>query len=152
MLLIPHSLLGEWGGANLDTPMVGDDYERACAVSSYLGRIPVGRGFALVLGDAPDSTTVLQSVLGFVLLRWGCADSEADMLASARANLGKAKVLEELEHRIEESEHLLIDSAWSGSDFQDSLELRIPPGAYKISTRRHREPTVEFLAHVFQKC
>jgi len=78
-------------------------------------------GFALVLGDTPDSTTLVQSHLGPVLLRWVCADSEADILDGARRELAAAQVMEELKHQAREENHLLIDSAWSGTHLRPQL-------------------------------
>ena len=152
MILIPQSVLSEWHGASLETPMVGDDYQRACAISNYLGEIRVGGGTGLVLGDTPDRTTVIESELGPALLRWGSADSEEAMLEAVRGSLDRAEVVEELEHHVGEPAHLLIDSAWSGSDYADSLELILAMGTHRVVTRRHTGPGVEYLAHVFQMC
>jgi hypothetical protein len=152
LILIPRSLLSDWHGASLETPMVGDDYQRACAISGYLGKTQVGGGTALVLGDTPDRTAVIESELGPTLLRWGCADSEEAMLKAVRTSLGGAKVIEELEHYVSEPEHLLFDSMWSGGEFEDSLELRLGTGAYRVVTRWNKGPRVQFLAHVFEKC
>jgi hypothetical protein len=152
LILIPQSVLSEWHGASLETSMAGDDYQRACAISSYVGEIPVGGGTGLVLGDAPDRTAVIASEFGPALLRWGCADSEEAILEAVRTNLGRAEVIGELEHQVGEPTHLLIDSAFSGTDFAESLELRLAMGTYRVMTRRHTKPRVEYLAHVFQKC
>jgi hypothetical protein len=131
--------------------MVGDDYARACAVSYFLGKIPLGDGYALVLGDTPDNTRMIETNAGLALLRWGCADSDEIMLRFAHATMERAEILETLEHSITESSQLLIDSAWSGSDFEESLELNLLPGAYTISTRKHEEGTTKYVAHVFKK-
>ena|SRR5437868_2730474 len=152
LILIPRAALGQWGGASLQTPMVGDDYERACAISDYVGKINLGNSVALVLGDTPDSTTVLETELGTALLRWRYADSEEQVLDSVRTKLKKAGTIQDLDYEVQESDHVLIDSAWSGTDFEDSLEVRLDVGAYRVCTRKHTEPRVEFLAHVFEKC
>src|SRR5947209_6469559 len=90
LILIPRAVLGQWGGASLQTPMVGDDYGRACAVRDYLGKIPVSDSFALVLGDTPDRNTVLEIEPGTAILRWGYADSEEQILDAVRTNLNRA--------------------------------------------------------------
>ena len=149
LVLIPRLHVSEWGGASLDTPMVGDDYERACAITDYIGGIPVGDGTALVLGDTPDRTTVIDSEFGIALLRWGFADSADEWLEVARSTLGEAEVVEEMTYRVTESAHLLIDSAWAGADYEEFLEFSLPKGYHSVSTRRHSSPRVEYLAHLF---
>jgi hypothetical protein len=150
LVLVPKSLVGAWGGSNLEHPMEGDDYGRACAVEGYLREIPIASGFGLVLWGSPDRTTILETRAGWALLRWQCADSEDEMLQCVHANIGDAEVLESLQHTVTEEAYELFDPVYPGNEIEDSLPLKLPPGVYRVSTRNHSEARTEFLAHVFE--
>ncbi|MGW2352491.1 Imm21 family immunity protein [Actinacidiphila glaucinigra] len=90
LIVVPASALAAWGGCTEQGMVVGvgdvpDDYDRACAVDDLAGVIPVGRdgGRGLVLGDQPARTCYLAAHRAF--LRWGGADSEADLIEAAEA-------------------------------------------------------------------
>jgi len=151
LILMPKSLLPQWGGASRETPLVGDDYGRACAVTDYLESLPVGAGTALVLGDSPDRTCAFESSLGMALLRWGCADSEELLLAAAKKSIATAEVLETLIYEVTEPELVLFDSVYSGIGAEEFLKLRLEPGEYTVTTRWYIGDGVELLAHVFER-
>lgn len=131
--------------------MAGGDYGRACAVTDYLGSLPVGIGTALVLGDTPDRTSIFEIRLGMALLRWSCADSEELLLAAAEKSIATAEVLETLIYEVTEPELVLFDSAYSGTEAKESLKLRLEPGEYTVTTRWYIGDGVELLAHVFER-
>lgn len=151
LVLVPKSLVGAWGGSNLEHPMEGDDYGRACSIEDYQGVIPIGSGFGLVLWGGCDPTTILETHRGWVLLRWQGADSDAMMLECVYKNIDRAQVLEQMEHNVIEAEYVLFDSVYSGKDLEESLDLKLVPGAYRITTRSYSEPRTEFLAHLFER-
>ncbi len=151
VLVVPNSLVGAWGGSNLEHPLQGDDYGRACAIEGYLGEIPIASGFGLVLAGGCDPTAILETHRGWVLLRLQGADSDAKMLECLYKNINNAQVLEQLDHNVIEAEHVLFDTAYSGKEFEESLQLKLSPGVYRISTRSYSEPRTEFLAHVFER-
>ena len=97
------------------------------------------------------TTTVIASDLGPALVRWGFADSEADILEAVHEHLPTAEMLEEMVYHAEEPSHVLFDSVFAGNEFEDSLELLLEVGIYRILTRRHIGPKAEFLAHVFEQ-
>ena len=150
--MVPESLTGSWGGASQETPMIGDDYERACSILCRLGVISVGGGDALVLGDSPDDTTAIETSIGPALLRWQCADSEAELLLSVSENAATASVVETLHHTFLESSQILSDSAWPGAEFEDLLMFHIKPDPYKITTRAFSDERVGFLLHICEQC
>ena len=104
-----------------------------------------------MLGDTPDSTTILETNAGWALLRWQCADSEGEMLKCVHENIANAEVLEELQHTVSEATYELFDSAYAGNEIEESLQLRLSPRVYRVSTRRYSEARTEFLAHVFER-
>ena len=152
LIMVPESLRGSWGGASLETPMIGDDYERACSVEDPLGVITVGKGQALVLRDGRDETTAIETRIGPALLCWQFADSEAELLLSVDEAGATAPVVETLHHTFVETSQILGDSAWTGVDFEDPLIFQINPGPYKITTRAFSNERVSYILHVFEKC
>src|SRR5687767_8117877 len=59
-------VIGNSATNSADRPPVTDgraasDYKRACSVSDYLGKIPLGDGHALILGDMPLQTFIWAS-------------------------------------------------------------------------------------------
>ncbi|MFE2543351.1 Imm21 family immunity protein [Actinacidiphila glaucinigra] len=97
LVAVPVSALAAWGGCTERGTVVGDgnapdDYDRACAVDDLAGMVPVGRDGvrALVLGDLPATTCYLTTHRAF--LRWGGADSEAELVAAAEVVLADPAV------------------------------------------------------------
>ena len=76
LLLIEKVFLPYWDGyAPTETGVT--DYERACKVGDYLGRIEVGPGYGVVLGEEPFSTTWWQpdENRNGLLVRWVYANN-----------------------------------------------------------------------------
>ncbi|MFD8074039.1 Imm21 family immunity protein [Streptomyces sp. NPDC059718] len=97
LIVVPVSALSAWGGCTEQGMVVGDgdvpdDYDRACAVDDLAGVIPIGDdgGQGLVLGDMPARTCYLPAHRAF--LRWGGADSEAELVAAAETVLADPAV------------------------------------------------------------
>ncbi|MDR3081159.1 MAG: immunity 21 family protein [Streptomyces sp.] len=92
LIAVPVSVLDEWRGCTVSGMIIGDgevpdDYDRACEVDGLAGVITVGEKGArgLVLADQPATTCYLPEHHAFV--RWLGADSEADLIAAAKAVL-----------------------------------------------------------------
>lgn len=65
LLLVDQHFLSEWKGID------SDDYERACAVEGYCGRIRVGSGYGVILNDVPLATRFLKTGTGAVAIVCG---------------------------------------------------------------------------------
>lgn len=92
LIAVPVSVLDKWRGCTESGMVIGDgdvsdDYDRACEVDELAGVIAIdGEGAkGLVLADQPATTCYLQEQQAFV--RWLGADSEADLIAAAKAVL-----------------------------------------------------------------
>ncbi|MGW3623660.1 Imm21 family immunity protein [Streptomyces sp. NPDC000880] len=92
LIAVPVSVLDGWRGCTESGMVIGDgdvpdDYDRACEVDDLVGVISVGEEGArgLVLADQPATTCYLPEHHAFV--RWLGADSEADLIAAAKAVL-----------------------------------------------------------------
>jgi hypothetical protein len=73
LLVLEESRLSSWRGFE------GGDYERACAVRGDVGRIDVGDGHGLVLGDEPAMTAAAVRPDGVVFVRWHAADDPPEV-------------------------------------------------------------------------
>ncbi|MFE4330530.1 Imm21 family immunity protein [Streptomyces sp. NPDC056831] len=92
LIAVPVSVLGKWRGCTESGMVIGDgdvpdDYDRACEVDELAGVIAVDEEGAkgLVLADQPATTCYLPEQQAFV--RWLGADSEAGLIAAAKAVL-----------------------------------------------------------------
>ena len=68
LLVIEEHRLPSWRG------LEDGDCDRACAVTDYVGRLEVGDGQGLVLGDEPAMTAAAVRSDGVVFVRWHAAD------------------------------------------------------------------------------
>jgi hypothetical protein len=115
------------------------DYDRACAVSGYLGRIPVGTGEAMVLGDMPMQTIWVSRRLlnGGMLARWMFAESDAEFLRWLQV-IPDTVFRPEFSFSIKESPLVLFDSAFAGRNVrkrpEEYLSIEFQPGTYEIKT------------------
>lgn len=149
LLLLPAGLLESWQGIDAPEGRVihtesqwdpdgpATDYDRACDVEGYLGKIDVGGGHALVLGDEPMATTFLETDEGGILVRWFQADSEEELLTAVR-NLDSPPETEEADFlQWTEGPLLLFDSACPGAEVEeDRLVVDLPPGTYLVDAGR----------------
>lgn len=149
LVLLDEHLLELWKGVGDAewSPGSGTDYDRACSIEGYLGRLKVSDGEALVLGDEPMPTCALAGDFGAVLVRWvyGPADWEPDVTS----------VWAEQEWTFESNwvvhceRQALQGAAFGGADeHADRLWLALSPGAYEVlSSTYRREPEVEMILH-----
>jgi hypothetical protein len=115
------------------------DYDRACAVRGYLGRISVGAREALVLGDMPMPTTWLPRTgsTGGMLARWMFAENEQEFL-SALQGISQGVFKREFCLSVERSPLILFDSAFAGRNVkkrpEDYISIELDPGIYEVET------------------
>ncbi|NQU24810.1 MAG: hypothetical protein HQ567_26300 [Candidatus Nealsonbacteria bacterium] len=150
LLLLDERSLDRWGGVvdeitgtpNNESWSPGGkctDYDRACRINEYLGRIPVGDAEALVLGDLPMQTAWIPG--GHrddgVLVRWMFAESEEEVVDSLRIIPGGIFRREFL-FRVEGPKLLLFDSGLAGRNVksrpEEYLSIELEPGLYQIET------------------
>jgi Immunity protein 21 len=147
LLFAPRSATRIWHGTG---PSVSDeitDYEKACAVSDEIGIIEVGTAQALVLGDEPDRSALIQfSPSRVFILRWRWARSEESLVSAL--DWGKIDQLpssSEQTFRTLEDQYLLFDSASSGEEIGDALMAEMHAGICSFDTLDFR-PTPETCA------
>ncbi|MFF4143969.1 Imm21 family immunity protein [Streptomyces sp. NPDC001698] len=148
LIAVPVSALPRWHGCTQSGMVVGsgdvlDDYDRACEVEGLAGVIAVGEEGAqgLVLADEPASSFYLPEHQAFV--RWLGANSEADLVAAARAVLADSTTMWE-ECGIWETDGpaVLMDSVTAGAEFSvehpngggmpEQAPVALPPGIWMV--------------------
>jgi hypothetical protein len=122
LVVVPEAALTDWvGGTETDDE---DDYDRACAVETVAGVIPVGSAAAIVLG-LPGPTCWLPERSAF--LHWLAADSDEEIVRAADSVLADPGTEWEDAGTWETAgPALLMDSALSGTEIIDTSELGFP--------------------------
>jgi hypothetical protein len=150
LLLLDERDLASWGGVvdEIEAPRTEQsfstggkrtDYDRACAVRGYLGRISVGAREALVLDDIPMQTTWVPptGADGGMLARWMFAENEAELLRWLR-EIPRGVFRREFRFLVERSPLVLFDSAFAGRNVTkrpaEYLLIELERGTYEIET------------------
>jgi hypothetical protein len=154
LLLLDERDLASWGGVvdEVEGPRTEQsfspggkrtDYDRACAVRGYLGRISVGAREALVLDDMPMQTTWVPptGADSGMLARWMFAESEAEFLRWLQA-IPRGVFHREFRFLVERSPLVLFDSAFAGRNVRkrpaEYLSIELDPGTYEVETAVYR--------------
>ncbi|OAG66818.1 hypothetical protein A7D17_03570 [Xanthomonas floridensis] len=88
---------------------------RACAIDDELGLVTAGWGDALVLGDEPDRTSLLERDGTVFLVRWRWAPSEDALLSALYSALTTLEFAALGMFSTRPGVHVLFDSALPGA-------------------------------------
>lgn len=114
------------------------DYARACNIKSYVGKIEIQNGSALILGDMPVETTAWVSEPGSVfILRVVYIEPDADIpsLLKHAENANFGMPTEELDLAVGSGCLVIFDSSLAGfENAEQRIALNTAPGRYLIST------------------
>ncbi|MDI3406489.1 Imm21 family immunity protein [Streptomyces cavernicola] len=151
LVAVPASAVDRWGGCTEGGITVGgsdvpDDYDRACDVEGWAGVVELDAGVSvLVLADEPATTCYLAELNVFV--RWLAADSDAELIESARAVLeDPATDWEDCGVWETDGPAVLLDSAVAGADLAvpapapdagqedppDQAPVSVPAGRWRV--------------------
>ena len=161
LLLVALDNLSAWEG--IDVPSNGrkieasfrwnpggpaTDYDRACDISDYLGVIDVGNGKGIVLSDEPLMTTWIPSLDGGLLVRWGFAESEKDVISAALNIPHDAYEDSGFSLAVGNSSLVLFAACESGHDqLYPRIEFKIEPGNYRILTSKYESNETGLICH-----
>lgn len=124
-------------------PTFPNDYERACDVRDYLGKVSVGDRDALVLGDMPLETLIWTppgELPRIVRVYYGDAGVDVTSLLEPIARGAPDDPDEILPVEFKSSPVLVFDAAYPGSDASiDRLLFEMPVGRY-IAMTKYFEP------------
>jgi hypothetical protein len=115
----------------------------------YVGVVPCASSSVLVFGDEPLQTTFVNHALGLVVVRWVSCASADDADGALAAIPTALPQLESPKSILIESERLvLFDAAYAFDMSPKSMEAKLAPGPYEVSTEKFASPGVfEFLVH-----
>lgn len=162
-LLCIEKVLGrDWSGVDANSlpdetkSHYSNDYERACAVFDYVGKIPVRGGHALVLGDMPLQTLIWSR--GHTLpkiVRVYYADPETNVISVLDAAPGTVfgDPVESIKFAVGSSPLVIFDSAYPFSEVRNiaRLEFELPIGLYEVLTLKvDPNPRTSVLVHSFE--
>jgi hypothetical protein len=144
LICIGSDLAGLWMGIHgnslsrsANSPKTSD-YVRACEIPTYLGKIQIGGGEALILGDIPMETTVFASpCTAPLIVRVVYKDPDADVLAilTRFGRLDSMFAVERMSFRVAAEKMSIFDSADLQKDSCDaSLALVLEKANYEVRT------------------
>lgn len=164
MVVLHAATADAWDGA-ADDRLAGDDvadwgdYRRACGVEGYHGIVeygPSGAHRALVLGDEPLDSAFLAERR--CIVRWCCADSEAQLLAMVEDQLPTAPWESDLDWEVPSGGLVMIDAvcpigdyAPGGSAERNPVVIDLPPGQCHVEAARvvNADGSAEAVVHRF---
>lgn len=153
LLLLEMELLPLWRGI-LEGNGRMTDYDRACQITSYVGRIEVGSGFGIVLSGEPLSTTWYESnnLRDSFVVRWVCAEDEKAVL-SALSSIPLDLAWEPTGETFDTNhkELIVFDSSCPSTAIEAYLAITLPVGRYSIETLEYRpHAELSLLLHRFR--
>lgn len=144
LICLPKKFIMSWGGIDFltteSTPgkSFQNDYERACCIDSYIGRISLTNGEGFVLGDEPMMTSVApRPFSGIQVVRIVYCNSveEVELLILSDRVHSQLQELGSLILNTHESEWCMFDSAFPGSLAEEGgLTFAMPMGKVRIET------------------
>lgn len=137
LIFAAKSALLHWFGnkpsAKPDDPT---DYERACAVADEIDVISIGHLQALVLGDEPDRTALIErDASDLLVVRWRSADLEESLLSAlSAADMGHLPFSRSCTFAAMADEYFLFDSAYPGLEIPRCLNATLQAGNFSVET------------------
>jgi hypothetical protein len=136
-------------------PGCANDYERACRVRDYLGKLTLCGREVLILGDMPLETRILTRLNAPpMIVRVFYADQETDVLnvLQTHKELDFADSLETLQYQNSSSSLVVFDSAYPGKDASvERLSFELPVGPYLVLTKQFDpDERTSLLVHAFE--
>lgn len=145
-ILLPLELKKAWTGTGDDDSDEESDYDRAEEFLSTVGVLDVGKGKALILGEA-EVTAFRPTEDGGVFVQKVFGDEPADVHAAVDGAIASGKwKATKLTLPVEGKGKLaLFDSAYAyeDADSDEVLKLSLEPGTYAIETARVETDDVE---------
>lgn len=146
LLCVTRQAAKSWQGTFGQSPDDGKgqssqtDYEKACEIADYIGKVICGNEEALVLGDMPLETMVGHTAdQAPFILRVYYMDPGTDPVTLLKASnkINNASTLEAMDINMAGGDYLIFDSAMPGSLVGESfIQFNLPPGKYRVLTKR----------------
>ncbi len=124
-------------------------YDSVCEFEGLVGVVVVDGIQVIVLGDEPATTAwhPFPDKQGGLLIRWIYANG-MEAVKKMLKQIPAHGWTHETEVDIESAELILFDSAALGTEIEESIELRLTPGRYEISSLEyHPDDQTHFRLH-----
>ncbi|APO96863.1 hypothetical protein BI313_21820 [Xanthomonas vesicatoria] len=116
LVLMHAACLPGWSGTAPALSNSGTtDYARACWIDDDMGLVATASGCALVLGDEPDRTALIERDEAVFIVRWRWAPSEDALLSALHSALPTLEFVTSGVFSTRAGVHLLFDSAVPGA-------------------------------------
>ncbi|WP_349657228.1 Imm21 family immunity protein [Xanthomonas sp. 10-10] len=130
LVLLHATSLSDWSGTGPSLSHSGTtDYARACMIDDELGLVEAASGYALVLGDEPDRTSLIERDAAVFIVRWRWAPSEDALLSALYSALPTLEFAVAGIFSTRPGAHVLFDSAAPGAhvdaDRSDALGISL---------------------------
>ena len=144
LVLVPCSDVLRWLGAH------AGDYDEACSVDDYAGKLQRVWGEVVVLGDEPMRSTFVHPAGEIRIIRWRYAPGEALALQVAETvALDSGAAVERLPVVVKNEPYLLFDSARSGRE-ADGITVRLEAAFHVLATYLVNQGDVGLVVHRFE--
>jgi len=141
LILLDQLWLNEWQGHDLDQYERGQetDYDRACNIEGYLGLLPVGAEYGLVLNDEPMSTTwwLTETTGNIMLVRWVYAENAVAVTGAMKEPIAVTWIATGIVFTATAGQVILFDSAYAGEKIEESLPIPLTAGSYMVETAEY---------------
>jgi len=127
------------------------DYDRACAVADYVGKLTCGTGEVLVLGDEPLRSAFFVTNQTLAIARWwSCESAERAVTALLELPSRLPAIEESVRFQTAATSLIMFDAARHGEEHGDHRLTAIAAGSYLVTSERYELPEVfRFLIHRF---
>lgn len=156
-LEIANSWLGVTGTSHSQGPNSEclSDYERACNVRDYIGKVSLSNHDALILGDMPLETLVWHrpdELPRVVRVIYGDPGVDIVKVLELGRELDFNDPIELLETNVKSESMVIFDSAYPGIDVSKSrLSFKLPKGKYIVLTKQFLpDDRTSVLVHKFE--
>jgi hypothetical protein len=137
LVVVPALQVGRWMGVD------GVDYDEACSVADYLGKLKRSWGDVIVLNDEPLRTAVLALRDGPAIVRWIHAPDETHLISFAQnTEPDESSLVESLEVNIADGVYAIFDGASQGATAA-KLTIAFPIGRRVVRTYLMRDKSGE---------
>jgi Immunity protein 21 len=137
-ILLPMELKKSWSGVGDPDEGIPSDYEKAEKFVATVGVLDLGKGQALVLGDA-EVTAFWSLDDGGVFIQRIMGDEDADVIAVVERALADSKGWKRAKLAFDPGagKLALFDAAYAyaDSDEDERLTIALAPGLYGVETR-----------------
>jgi hypothetical protein len=152
LVLLPTNKMQLWLGNAGPSKPEESHYELACDIKGFCGTLTINDIQAFVVADESNPTTWIPNSEGGQLIRWMAANSEEQLMSTAKTIMEKQHLDSVVYFDSTQGEHHLFDSVHSGTENHESIKVELKSNKSEIRTYFAKKETVWLVVHDFKKC